>query len=446
MSQSPKPIQSIAAEQSVIGSCLLSRDAYELVSATLKAEDFTDELCRRAWSAIEQQSAGGGKWDIVAIGSRLPDDLPNLAVIARDTPSAANVESYAGIVRNASELRRLAAIGGKIQSLAYTEKHAAEACSKAVELLKQAETTTTEGPRIIGDLLRDWADDLEQRLNRPDDLLGLSTGLVDVDSWIDGLCPGRLYVVAGRPAMGKSIFGLQSALTASVKAGKPTVLFTLEMSANDLIYRAVSCAKSIGIKNLLAADLSDEEWKQITAFVAVHQTAKLWLDDSSKLHIRDICARTMRVHRKEPLGLVVVDYLQLATGDGENRAKEVGSISRALKALAKELSVPVLALAQVSRECEKRTDRRPIMADLRESGELEQDADLVAFLYRDDVYNPHSTDAGVAEFLIRKNRQGKNGMVRLQFDGEHSRFRDFCAEDYLSAQPLEPETKVRGFQ
>jgi replicative DNA helicase len=424
------------------------------VMATVCAADFAIEFNRRAFDAMAALTVDDQPIDLVTVAERLesttgltPAEFSGLAVSVRDTPSAANVLAYAGLVRNYARRRRLLGASVAIAECAQLPD-VEQALVKARALLDAIDSDRpTEGPRELSALMMPVIHELDERSHRTQGLLGLTTGLPDVDRMLDGLCPGRLYVLAGRPGTGKSIFGLQ-VIRAAIAARKRSVLFTLEMPAAEVIHRLLASEIPLPLDRLQAARLGDGDWADLLATSQRLTSQPLWIDDISQLAIADLQTRARRLHRRAPLDLIVVDYIGLMDGDRDsrqNRTLEVGSISRGLKQLAKELSLPVLALAQLNRTLEQRSDKRPILSDLRESGSIEQDADVVAFVYRDDLHNPDSLDAGLAEFIIRKNRAGRTGMIPLRFDGEHCRFQSLAGVLPSRSAPPQASPRRRGW-
>lgn len=426
------PLHSREAEQCVLGGLFVSPVAFADVSALVAESDFFED-CHRVIFAVMAQLVGQRREiDLVVVldaleGQGLLDaagGMPYLATLARDTPSAANVLAYAAIVRNHARRRSLVTLGAQVGQWTLADPD----CEATLNRLRRALEAldggnSTDGPRLLADLLPGVLEQLDERANRsPGTRLGAPIGLAEVDDLLDGLCPGRLYVAAGRPGAGKSVFGLQ-AIRAVVAAGHDALLFTLEMPADEVVHRLLAAEQPLNYGQLQAARLNEDEWAGLADTACRLRPARLWIDDSSQLAIADLLARARRRQRQRPLGLVVVDYLGLVKGDyGENRVLEIGSITRALKALAKELSAPVLLLAQLNRTLEQRGDKRPILSDLRESGSVEQDADVVICLYRDELHNPESPDKGCVELLVRKNRAGKTGIIPLAFQGEFCRF------------------------
>jgi replicative DNA helicase len=444
------------AEGCVIGGLLVSPVAIADVMATVRSADFAVEFNRRAFDAMVTLTAVNQPIDLVTVAERLesttgltPAEFSGLAVSVRDTPSAANVLAYAGLVRDYARRRRLLAASITIAYYAQLPD-VEQALVKARSLLDAIDSDRpTEGPRELSALMPSVIRELDERANLTQGLLGISTGLQDIDRFLDGLCQGRLYVLAGRPGTGKSIFGIQ-AIRAAIAAGKRAMLFTLEMPAAEVIHRLLAAEIPLPLDRLQSARLTDGDWADLLDTSRRLTSQPLWIDDTSQLAIVDLQTRARRLHRRAPLDLIVVDYIGLMDGDldsRQNRMLEVSSISRGLKQLAKELSLPVLALSQLNRTLEQRSDKRPIQSDLRESGSIEQDADVVMFIYRDDLYNPDSPDAGCAELLVRKNRAGPLGMVPLRFDGGHCRFQSLAGGLPSRSSPSSPTfaPKQRGW-
>lgn len=425
------PLHSREAEQAVLGGLFVSPVAFADVAGVVREADFFEASHRVIFATLTELVRQGREIDLVVVLDALEGQgrldaaggMAYLASLARDTPSAANVLAYAAIVRNHAQRRALVNLGVKIGQWTMADADADVTLNRLRRALEALDgVSSTDGPRLLADLLPGVLERLDERANRsPGTRLGAPIGLAAVDDLLDGLCPGRLYVAAGRPGTGKSVFGLQ-ALRAVVTSGCDALLFTLEMPAEEAIHRLLAAEQPLNYSRLQAARLGDGDWAGLAETVYRMRSARLWIDDSSQLAITDLLARARRRHRQHPLGLVVVDYLGLVKGDGDNRVLEIGSITRALKGLAKELNAPVLLLAQLNRSLEQRADKRPILSDLRESGSVEQDADVVLFLYRDELHNPESPDKGCAELLVRKNRAGKTGVVPLAFQGEFCRF------------------------
>lgn len=438
-------LYSLDAEQAVLGACLFDGTAYDRVADIIRAEDFALRQHKLIWAAIEKLATDNTSTDIVTVEETLQtqgsaDDAGGIAYLgklARDVPSAANVESYAKIMVEYRIRRGLQAAGHKIASLAH-----ADSDNRVADAYRELEALHDErkaAPVKADDAMTALIEELDRRFNLTDALLGTSTGVGDLDEYINGLCAGRLYVIAGRPGMGKSVLGLQTALTAA-KNQKPALLFSLEMGRNELMMRAAANLGRIPLNRIEHINqFDDDDWTKLTAFTASTKTLPYWIDDSASLHITDITVRARRHKRQFGLGLLVIDYLQLVNGTGENRTKEIGSISRACKQLAKELDIPVVLLSQLNRSVEQRSNKRPIMSDLRESGEVEQDSDVVLFLYRDEVYHPDTTDIGTVELIIGKQRNGPIGTVKAAWLGQYARIDNLAFESMRNKAASAPE-------
>ena len=445
------------AEQSVLGGLFVSPVALTDVAALVKAGDFAVPRHRLLFATLQAMDADHQPIDLVTVSERLEaagqlgdGDMAYLVVLVRDTPSAANVLAYAAIVRSYAQRRRLLALADQLGAWTREQTDPAKTIANLRLALDAIDAGQAfGGPKALAELLPDVLADLDQRANRTQALLGLSSSLPDVDQLLDGFCAGRLYVIAGRPGSGKSVFGLQT-VRATLLAGKRALLFSLEMPATEVIHRLLAAEIPLPLGHLQSARLSEADWSGVTNTCARIWPQPLWIDDSSQLSIVDLQSRARRLHRLAPLDVVVVDYLGLMdgerrNGDYSNRVQEVSSITRALKQLAKELSLPVIALAQLNRTLEQRNDKRPILSDLRESGSIEQDADVVAFVYRDELHHPDTPDKDCAELLIRKNRSGKTGMIPLRFDGEYCRFQSLAGSLPSQATQPDPPGRHHGF-
>lgn len=441
------PPHSIEAEQAVLGSLLLSDGAWDVVADRVAEVDFYRKEHRLIFRAIASLAQQDKPRDVVTLSEWLEQrgDLEKaggmlyLGTLAKDTPSAANVKAYADIVRERSVLRQLIQVGEGIATSAY------DAGDRAVkELLDEAETRVFKiadegagrqgGFRNIKDLLSQAVDRIDELFNNGSAVTGVATGFDKFDEMTSGLQPSDLIIVAGRPSMGKTSFAMNIAENAAIKHRKPVAIFSMEMSGEQLAMRMISSLGRINQQNLRTGRLEDSDWPRITSAIAMLSEAPLFVDETPALSPTELRARARRIKREHGLGLIVVDYLQLMAvpQNKENRATEISEISRALKALAKELNVPVIALSQLNRSLEQRPDKRPVMSDLRESGAIEQDADVIVFIYRDEVYNEDSPDKGTAEILIRKQRNGPTGNCRLTFLGQYTKFENYSPEIYSS--------------
>lgn len=442
------PPHSIEAEQSVLGGLLLENDALDRVADMLGAEDFYRHDHRLIYENISRLIEHSKPADIVTVAEALDSNaqlasvggIAYLGALAQNTPSAANIRRYAEIVRERAVMRKLVEVGSGIADSAFSPQG-----KDVAQLLDEAEARIFEiaegGQRSkqgfvdIKTILPQVADRIDQLFQRdnPSDVTGIPTGFSDLDSMTSGLQAGDLVIVAGRPSMGKTAFSLNIAENVALATGLPVAVFSMEMAATQLAMRMIGSVGRLDQHKMRTGRLEDEDWVRLTTALGKLNDAPIFIDESAGLNALEVRARARRLHRQcGKLGLIVLDYLQLmsATRTGENRATEISEISRSLKALAKELDVPVIALSQLNRSLEQRPNKRPVMSDLRESGAIEQDADVILFIYRDEVYNPDSQDKGTAEIIIGKQRNGPIGTVRLTFLGEHTRFESFAGSGY----------------
>jgi replicative DNA helicase len=440
------PPQSIEAEQAVLGGLLLDNSTWDSIADRLRAEDFYRRDHQQIFSAIAELSARSEPSDAVTLAEYLAakglaeetGGLAYLAGLARDTPTAANIRAYADIVRERSLLRQLIRVSGEVAASAYDSEG-----RTAVELVDEAERRVFEiaeqGRRTgsgfvpLHDILGATIDRLDLLQQSQGQLTGVSTGYHDLDRMTAGLQPGDLIIVAGRPSMGKTTLALNIAENAAIGASTPVAVFSMEMSRDQLAMRMISSLGRVDQSHLRTGNFGDEDWARINGAIAQMKTAPIYIDDSGALTPTEVRARARRLKReKGGLGLIVVDYLQLmqVPGTKENRATEISEISRSLKALAKELRVPVIALSQLNRSVEQRTDKKPVMSDLRESGAIEQDADLIVLIYREEVYEPETPRKGIADIIIAKQRNGPTGEVHLTFLGKYTRFENLATGDY----------------
>jgi len=439
------PPHSVEAEQSVLGGLLLENDALDKVADILSANDFYRHDHRVIYEHISRLIEHSKPADIVTVAEALDSTaqlagvggIAYLGALAQNTPSAANIRRYAEIVRERAVMRKLVEVGSGIAESAFSPQG-----KDAAQLLDEAEARIFEiaegGQRSaqgfidIKTILPQVADRIDQLFQRDNasDVTGVPTGFTDLDSMTSGLQPGDLVIVAGRPSMGKTALALNIAENVALDTGLPVAVFSMEMAATQLAMRMIGSVGRLDQHKMRTGRLEDEDWVRLTTALGKLNDAPMFIDESAGLNALEVRARARRLHRQcGKLGLIVLDYLQLmsATRQGENRATEISEISRSLKALAKELDVPVVALSQLNRSLEQRPNKRPVMSDLRESGAIEQDADVILFIYRDEVYNPDSQDKGTAEIIIGKQRNGPIGTVRLTFLGEHTRFENFAS-------------------
>jgi replicative DNA helicase len=437
------PPHSVEAEQSLLGALLIDNQAFDRVADIVAADDFYRDDHRRIWRHIARLVEASRPADVVTVAESIEasEDKDKtggtayLAALAQNTPSALNVRRYAELVRERSVQRRLAQVATEIAetALAPTGKDVDQLLDEAESKIFQiAESGARKDQGLIGispvlAKVFERIDHLHSQEN-PSDITGVPSGFVDLDRMTAGLQPGDLVIVAGRPSMGKTSFALNIAEHVALhpSVGLPVAIFSMEMSASQLAMRMLSSMAKVDQTRLRTGRLSDDEWSRLTDEIARLNEARIHVDETAALNALELRARARRMKREYgKLGLVVVDYLQLmsASAHGENRATEISEISRSLKALAKELDVPVIALSQLSRAVEQRNDRRPLMSDLRESGAIEQDADVILFIYREEVYAPDKEEAkGRAEAIIGKQRNGPIGTVHLTFLGRYTRF------------------------
>ncbi len=429
------PPHNLHAEQSVLGALLLSREAVGLVGeAGLTVRDFYHPANQHIFDAIRSIYSTAGPVDVVTVADELRRNglleeiggIERLNELQNATPSVSGAEHYAKIVMDTALLRRLIHTAGEITDLAFGEP---DDVTKAVDLAESkmfevAEDRVVDTTRPIQELLNDAMDQLEENYERGDSITGEAMGYDDLDELLSGLQPSTLNIVGARPAMGKSAFGLGIATHVAKHSGKPVLFFSLEMGHAELTQRIIASEAKVDSTKLRTGNLSESDWSKIGLAVG-RLEVPLFLDDNPQVTVMEIRAKARRVKSQHGgLSVILIDYLQLMSGSGtaENRQLEVSEISRNLKILARELEVPIVAFSQLSRNLEARADKRPMLADLRESGSLEQDADVVMFLYRDEVYNPESPDKGSAEVIVAKHRSGPIGTKRLVFLGQYTRF------------------------
>ncbi|MDH4180430.1 MAG: replicative DNA helicase [Betaproteobacteria bacterium] len=438
------PPHSIEAEQSVLGGLMLDNDAADRIGDVLGPEDFYSDAHRLVYDAAMRLIAEGRPADVVTVSEALDSTrkldyvggLAYLGALVGNVPTAANIRHYAAIVRERSILRQLAGTAGEIAEAAYRPmgRSAREVLDLAeAKVLHIAERGSRGQQNFaeIGKLLSSVVERIEELYNRddPSDVTGVATGFTDLDRQTAGLQPGDLVIVAGRPSMGKTSLALNIGEHVALHVKRPVAVFSMEMGANQLAMRMIGSVGRLPAQHLRTGRLQPEDWERLSAALGHLNDARILIDETPALSAIEVRSRARRMMKQYgDLGLVIVDYIQLmqATSQGENRATEISEISRSLKALAKELKVPVMALSQLNRSLEQRPNKRPVMSDLRESGAIEQDADVILFIYRDEVYNPDTQDKGVAEIIIGKQRNGPIGTVRLTFLGEYTRFENFA--------------------
>ncbi len=434
----------IHAEQALLGAIILVNATWDHVADKISPHDFYRKEHQLLYQTIQELSEKDIPFDVVTMGDELDrlkrlEDTGGRAYIislGRDTPSASNVLAYANIVREYSIRRQLIKIGTQIAASGFDpeERSSSELLDLAensiVEIAEQDAKQKT-GFESVQELSIKALDKIEKLFENEGSTTGVSSGFADFDEMTSGLQKSDLIIVAGRPSMGKTTFAMNIAESVAIENDKPVAVFSMEMPGDSLVMRMISSLGSIDQHRIRTGKLDPDEWTRVASSIAIINNSRLFIDDTAALTPTDLRARAKRLKREHNgLSLIVIDYLQLMQvhGSSENRTNEISTISRSLKALAKELEVPVIALSQLNRSLEQRNNKRPIMSDLRESGAIEQDADLIVFIYRDEVYDENSEHKGTAEIIIGKHRNGPIGTTRLTFTGKYTRFNDF-AED-----------------
>lgn len=440
------PPHSIEAEQSVLGGLMLDNSSWEKVADLLVDHDFYRQDHQLIFRGIADLFEKSQPVDVITLAEwhdkrgelDKVGELAYLGTLARNTPSAANILAYASIVRERSILRQLISIGTSISSAAFnpdglSSEDMLDMAERKVFEIAEKGAKRSGGFVQVKEVLGKVVDRIDTLFEQDSPITGLSTGFTDFDMQTSGLQPADLVIVAGRPSMGKTTFAMNLAENAAIKSKEPVAVFSMEMPADSLAMRMLSSLGQIDQHRLRSGRLHDDDWPRLTSAIALLNEAPMFIDDTPALTVTELRARARRLKREHGLSLIVIDYIQLMQGSGkggENRATELSEISRSLKGLAKELDVPLIALSQLNRSLEQRPNKRPVMSDLRESGAIEQDADLIVFIYRDEVYNEDSPDKGKAEIIIGKQRNGPIGTVALTFQGKYTRFENFAYQNY----------------
>ncbi len=435
------PPHSIEAEQSVLGGLLLNNEAWDRIGDMVADIDFYRDDHRKIYRHISKLIEQNKPADVLTLAEslQLAGELQNIGGInylqnlAAGTPSAANIRLYAEIVRERSIMRSLARAGEEIADSSYAPngreaRQLLDEAEKKVFDIAEMGRKNSQGFQSMESLLGEVMTRLDELSKNPSSVVGKETGFVDLDNMTSGMQDGDLVIVAGRPSMGKTAFSLNLAEHVAVNLGLPVLIYSMEMGGTQIANRFLSSISKVDQQRLRTGQLEARDWDRLNQAMVKLNQAPIHIDETPALNALELRARARRMWRMyDGLGLIVVDYLQLmsSTGSGENRATEISEISRSLKALAKELKVPVIALSQLNRSLEQRPNKRPVMSDLRESGAIEQDADVIIFIYRDEVYNPESPDKGTAEIIIGKQRNGPIGTVRLTFLGQNTRFENY---------------------
>ncbi|UCC55345.1 MAG: replicative DNA helicase [Gammaproteobacteria bacterium] len=439
------PPHSLQAEQAVLGGLMLDNAAWDKVAGHVTEEDFYRRDHRLIFRALAELAERNSPFDAVTLSEWLDQNqlleaaggLAGLGGLVQNTPSAANIQAYADIVRENAVLRELITAGNEIASSAFVTEgrnsdqlleHAEQQVFRIAERGKRGK----RGFQNIRSLLGQAVDRIDRLFQQDDPITGVPTGFTDLDDMTAGLQPSDLIIVAGRPSMGKTTLAMNFAENAAIKHQLPVAIFSMEMPGEQLALRMMSSLGHIDQHKVRTGKLEDDDWPRLTSAVSLLDNAPLFIDDTPALSPAELRARARRLAREHDLGMIIVDYLQLmqVPGTRENRTTEISEISRNLKALAKELAVPVIALSQLNRGLEQRTDKRPVMSDLRESGAIEQDADVIIFIYRDEVYNEDSPQKGLAEIIIGKQRNGPIGKRFLTFRGQYTRFENYSEDSF----------------
>ncbi len=446
LSAARMPPHSIEAEQAMLGCLMLDAGGFDKISDLVTESDFYQYNHRLIFRAINNLVGDSSPSDVVTVSGWLDqlglledaNGVHYIGALSQETPSVANIKTYAEIVRERSVLRQLIGVANEIADSAFesegrTSKELLDfAESKVFAIADQTGRTGSGGFSNIKTVLSDAVERINFLFESDAAITGLSTGFDELDEKTSGLQASDLIIVAGRPSMGKTTFAMNLAENAALTADAPVAVFSMEMPAEQLGMRMISSLGRVELQKLRTGNLAEQDWPRVTsAITLLNQKRNLFIDDTPALTPNDLRARCRRLAREHGISLIVIDYLQLmqVAGGGENRATEISEISRSLKALAKELSVPIVALSQLNRSLEQRPDKRPVMSDLRESGAIEQDADVIIFIYRDEVYNPEDEESkGKAEILIRKQRNGPIGSVMLTFLGRFTRFENYSPE------------------
>ncbi|MGI2169650.1 replicative DNA helicase [Shewanella sp. MF05960] len=442
------PPHSIEAEQSVLGGLMLDAEAWDRVSEAVVPEDFYSRSHRMIFNAMQKLMESGQPLDLITVSEQLEiedqlDDAGGFAYlgeIAKNTPSAGNILSYADIVRERAVVRDMIGVAHEIADAGYNPEGRdssalLDLAESKVFKIAEMRTNANEGPENIKSILEKTVDRIEQLYNNPHNgVTGVSSGFGDLDKMTAGFQAGDLIIVAARPSMGKTTFAMNLCEQAAMNEDKPVLIFSLEMPSEQIMMRMLASLGRVDQTKIRTGQLDDEDWARVSSTMGIMlEQGKMYIDDGSGLTPTEVRSRARRIAREHGgLSMIMIDYLQLMQVPSlkDNRTLEISEISRSLKALAKELEIPVIALSQLNRSLEQRADKRPINSDLRESGAIEQDADLIMFIYRDEVYNDNSEDKGTAEIIIGKQRNGPIGRIRLVFQGQFSRFDNYAGPQF----------------
>ena len=442
-----KSPSSAEAEIAVLGGLILDNNSWDQIADILQINDFYNEENKKIFSCIVDLSNDRTPFDVVIINKKINTENDKsftvyLSEIINQTPSAANIKAYASIVREQSILRQLINVSNNLIEKSYDgsidSKALLDEAEQRIFNITDESLRGRSGFKSIKQLTKESFEKIEDLSESGSDITGVATGFSSFDNKTAGLQGGDLVIVAGRPSMGKTSFAMNIAEYASLKNDAVTAIFSMEMSGEQLSTRLLSSVGRVNQTNVRIGKLTDDDWPRLTSAVALLSKANIFIDDTPALTPIDIRAKARRLKREKGLDLIVIDYMQLMqlSNRAENRATEISEISRSLKALARELNIPIVALSQLNRSVENRSDRRPIMSDLRESGAIEQDADLIAFIYRDEEYNTDSPDKGKAEINVAKQRNGPTFKMTLTFLKECTRFENYTPDIYSSSEGL----------
>lgn len=425
-------MHSIESEQAVLGSLLIDNEIMDELD--LKPDDFANSANRIIFETMIAMGNEGIPYDVISLYSTLGDrgnEIGGMGYLGNIIRAVApqNASAYAKIIKDKAKLRKLARIGSEMVECAHSNETAADIIDFAQSEILTLDDDQETSVKTVTELLPGFVDALDARFQSGGELSGLSTGFTDLDKITTGLHDGDLIIVAGRPSSGKTSIASNIARHTAL-SGKSSLFFSLEMPKEQIVNREVAAIGSVNLNKIRSGQMEDTDWPRVTTAVSQLNQQLFLIDDTSGLNINQIRSRARRAKKKHGLHLIVVDYLQLMDGKGDNRTQQIEMISRGLKGLAKELNVPVIALSQLNRSLEQRTNKRPMMSDLRDSGAIEQDADLILFVYRDEVYNEDSPDKGTAEIIIAKQRNGEIGKVRLVFQGHYARFNNYSNAGY----------------
>ena len=442
------PPHSLEAEQSVLGGLLLDNEKWDSVAEKILASDFYSRPHRIIFESVSALLEGGKPLDLITLSEQLEqaDKLEDvggfayLAELAKNTPSAANIAAYTDIVRERAMIRGMIGVANEIADAGYdpqgrTSEDLLDMAESKVFAIAEQRTSENEGPQNVDTILEKTLERIELLYQSPQDgVTGVTTGFTDLNKKTAGLQGSDLIIVAARPSMGKTTFAMNLCEQAAMNEDKPVLIFSLEMPSEQIMMRMLASLGRVDQTKIRTGQLDDEDWARVSSTMGIMlEQGKMYIDDGSGLTPTEVRSRARRIAREYGgLSMIMIDYLQLMQVPAlkDNRTLEISEISRSLKALAKELEIPIIALSQLNRSLEQRADKRPVNSDLRESGAIEQDADLIMFIYRDEVYNNDSQDKGTAEIIIGKQRNGPIGRVRLTFQGQFSRFDNYAGPQF----------------